>query len=363
MLHLATLNGPKLMEMIASVVRDEAELLVILMGREVDSSLAGLLRNCSDASATERAAVALSESEHSGYAGDEECFRCEVETGLATLIVSESVISDENKRSYRDNEGTGNDTGGLPSLREPNDHAPNAPETESRDGGELRLLIEEAGCGLAHRTLPDEMYSCDSERQSIREIESDDDDSGDGESNGSSRRTSVSALTLPTVFRAPTRDAEHVSPVPVVIQESSFIPFPYGIDEHRRPKPFLYIELCNRVRADAEAARSESGYGLYTVASSNKNESDYSADMSGRADSRLSSDMGGRADSRLSLESASKTKELDVGPSVCSEGAVAPSACSRGAQPRNEANVCSRVCAQAEDRVSVRESALKWERA
>ena len=308
MLHLATPNGPKSMEMIASVVRDEAELLVILMGREVDSSLAGLLRNCSDASATERAAVALSESEHSGYAGDEECFRCEVETGLATLIVSESVISDENKRSYRDNEGTGNDTGGLPSLREPNDHAPNAPETESRDGGELRLLIEEAGCGLAHRTLPDEMYSCDSERQSIREIESDDDDSGDGESNGSSRRTSVSALTLPTVFRAPTRDAEHVSPVPVVMQESSFIPFPYGIDEHRRPKPFLYIELCNRVRADAEAARSESGYGLYTVASSNKNEPGYSADMGGRADLRLSLDMGGRADSRLSLESFSKTK-------------------------------------------------------
>ena len=146
--------------------------------------------------------------------------------------------------------------------------------------------------------------------QSIREIESDDDESGDGESNGSSssRRTSVSALTLPTVFRAPTRDAEHVSPVPVVMQESSFVPFPDGIDEHRRPKPFLSIELCNRVRADAEAARSESGYGLYTVASSNKNEPGYSADMGGRADLRLSLDMGGRADSRLSLESFSKTK-------------------------------------------------------
>jgi hypothetical protein len=81
MLHLATLNGPTLMEMTASVVRDEAELLVILMGREVDSNLAGLLRNCSnDASATESAVVASSESDHdtntSGYGGEEECFRC-----------------------------------------------------------------------------------------------------------------------------------------------------------------------------------------------------------------------------------------------------------------------------------------------
>ena len=164
MLHLSTTKGPVLLEMMARVVGPESKPVVLMAG-------------------------------------------CEVETGLATLIVSESVISDENKRSYRDNEGTGNDTGGLPSLREPNDHAPSAPETESRDGGELRLLIEEAGCGLAHRTLPDEIYSCHSERQSIREIESDDDDSGDGESNRSSRRTSVSALTLPTVFRAPTRDA------------------------------------------------------------------------------------------------------------------------------------------------------------
>ena len=80
MLHLVTRNGPTLMEMIASVVRDEAELLVILMGREVDSRLAGLLRNCSNgASAAEHPAVALSGSDHdtntNGYGGEEECFR------------------------------------------------------------------------------------------------------------------------------------------------------------------------------------------------------------------------------------------------------------------------------------------------
>ena len=45
MLHLSTRNGPTLMEMIANVVRDESELLAILMGRAIDYSLAGLLHH------------------------------------------------------------------------------------------------------------------------------------------------------------------------------------------------------------------------------------------------------------------------------------------------------------------------------
>ena len=43
MLYLATLNGPRLLAMVANVVRTESSDLVILWGREVDSGLAGLL--------------------------------------------------------------------------------------------------------------------------------------------------------------------------------------------------------------------------------------------------------------------------------------------------------------------------------
>ena len=81
MLHLVTRNGPTLMEMIANVVRNEGddrqrEARVILMGREVDPSLAGLLHLCNnDASAT-AGAVALSETNH-----DDERFRSVSEKG------------------------------------------------------------------------------------------------------------------------------------------------------------------------------------------------------------------------------------------------------------------------------------------
>ena len=43
LLNLATLNGPRLLAMVAYVVRTESSDLVILWGREVDSGLAGLL--------------------------------------------------------------------------------------------------------------------------------------------------------------------------------------------------------------------------------------------------------------------------------------------------------------------------------
>ena len=81
MLHLVTRNGPTLMEMIANVVRDERddrqrEVRVMLIGREVDPSLAGLLRHCNnDASATE-SDVTLSEANH-----DEEYYRSVSEKG------------------------------------------------------------------------------------------------------------------------------------------------------------------------------------------------------------------------------------------------------------------------------------------
>ena len=82
MLHLATRNGPTLMEMIANVVRNESELLVILTGREVESSLAGLLHN--EGSTTE-SAVAVSESNNesnaNGCDADEEHFRSASEVG------------------------------------------------------------------------------------------------------------------------------------------------------------------------------------------------------------------------------------------------------------------------------------------
>ena len=54
MLHLSTRNGPTLMEMVANVVRNDSELLVILMGRAIESSLAGLLHHAdNDADGTE----------------------------------------------------------------------------------------------------------------------------------------------------------------------------------------------------------------------------------------------------------------------------------------------------------------------
>jgi hypothetical protein len=81
MLHLVTRNGPTLMEMIANVVRNEGddrqrEVRVMLIGREVDPSLAGLLRHCNnDASATE-SDVTLSETNH-----DEQYYRSVSEKG------------------------------------------------------------------------------------------------------------------------------------------------------------------------------------------------------------------------------------------------------------------------------------------
>ena len=71
------------MEMIANVVRNESELLVILTGREVESSLAGLLHN--EGSTTE-SAVAVSESNNESNAigccdADEEHFRSASEVG------------------------------------------------------------------------------------------------------------------------------------------------------------------------------------------------------------------------------------------------------------------------------------------
>ena len=54
MLHLSTRNGPMLMDMIANVMRNESKLLVILMGRAIESSLAGLLHHAdNDADGTE----------------------------------------------------------------------------------------------------------------------------------------------------------------------------------------------------------------------------------------------------------------------------------------------------------------------
>ena len=43
MLHLSTVNGAVLLEMVATVVRTESKVVAILTGREVDSALAGLL--------------------------------------------------------------------------------------------------------------------------------------------------------------------------------------------------------------------------------------------------------------------------------------------------------------------------------
>ena len=45
MLHLKTKNGPTLLEMIANVVHTDSDSVVILTGREVDSSLTGLLHH------------------------------------------------------------------------------------------------------------------------------------------------------------------------------------------------------------------------------------------------------------------------------------------------------------------------------
>ena len=302
MLHLSTTKGPVLLEMMARVVGTKSKPIILMAG-------------------------------------------CEVESSLATLIASESVISDENERSCRGETGTGkaNDPGGLPTLHEPSDHAPNAPETETQDGSQLRRLIAEAAGGVTLTGhVPDEMYSCHSELEPIREIESDDGNDDDGndahasdtESNHSSHRTIVSAVTLPTDFRASTLDGHVLD----IRQESSFIPVSECVVE-RRPKPFLSIELCNQEAAE-EAARSESG--LHTAASSS--ESGYSADMSGRADSRAS------------LRSVCETKE-DPRPTAWSEGArprnesnaslvdgkflTRPSACSEGARVRSESNLSS----------------------
>ena len=70
MLHLVTRNGPTLMEMIANVVRNERddrqreEVRVMLIGREVDPSLAGLLRHCNNNASATESDVTLSETNH-----------------------------------------------------------------------------------------------------------------------------------------------------------------------------------------------------------------------------------------------------------------------------------------------------------
>ena len=62
MLHLATRNGPTLMEMVANVVRNGSELVAILTGREVDSGLAGLLHKCKNEGSATESAVLVNES-------------------------------------------------------------------------------------------------------------------------------------------------------------------------------------------------------------------------------------------------------------------------------------------------------------
>ena len=62
MLHLATRNGPTLMEMVANVVRNGSELVAILTGREVDSGLAGLLHKCKNEGSATESAVVVNES-------------------------------------------------------------------------------------------------------------------------------------------------------------------------------------------------------------------------------------------------------------------------------------------------------------
>ena len=81
MLHLVTRNGPTLMEMIANLVRNEGddrqrEVRVMLIGREVDPSLAGLLRHCNDDASATESDVTLSETNH-----DEEYCRSVSEKG------------------------------------------------------------------------------------------------------------------------------------------------------------------------------------------------------------------------------------------------------------------------------------------
>ena len=263
MLHLSTTKGPVLLEMMARVVDNEFKPVVLMTG-------------------------------------------CEVDSNLATLIASESVISDADNEGMR----SGNNGSGLARLNESSDHAPHASETESR--GELRRLISEAECGVTHRGhVPDQMHSCHSEMESIREIESDDDESSHDRDevvhSPKSERTSISALTLPTVFRVPTRDADHLSGV----QRESCSSSVHGVDERHRRKPFISIALCNDTASEAIrpefASSSESGYGA---------------------------DMGGRA--------VCETKWLS---------AARPSVCSDRAQPSHESSM---HVAQAEDSVCMR---------
>ena len=61
-LHLLTRKGPKLMSMVANVVRNESELLVILTGREVECSLATLVHNYNNEGYATESAVVPSES-------------------------------------------------------------------------------------------------------------------------------------------------------------------------------------------------------------------------------------------------------------------------------------------------------------
>jgi hypothetical protein len=101
MLQLVTRNGPTLMEMVANVVRNESELLVILVGREVDCSLAGLIRP-----ATESGSMISSVTTPSGLgdgvgpeADREATMLCICDTKPPLLERSRDVASARNRSS------------------------------------------------------------------------------------------------------------------------------------------------------------------------------------------------------------------------------------------------------------------------
>ena len=100
MLHLNTRNGQTLMEMLANVVRNESESCVILTGRKVECSLAGLL-HAADGPATE-SVLAVSEANYDASANSraagEEHIRSVSENGSAKF----EDADDENGTAARD---------------------------------------------------------------------------------------------------------------------------------------------------------------------------------------------------------------------------------------------------------------------
>jgi len=111
MLHLSTRHGPTMMEMRAYVLRCQSELHVILIGREVDPSLVGLVAGLIHAEGpVTGSAVPLSES------NDVSCFRpiskdgCDTnltvdERGTVTnLTVDESSLTNQQMHHNDDHE-------------------------------------------------------------------------------------------------------------------------------------------------------------------------------------------------------------------------------------------------------------------